>query len=132
MLSVSSVLRWFFWVVLTAIASTVVLSQVSFASTVRVCHNLKQSRHVETGKQAKQKRVYCSIKPNMGKVGDFVEIKNQYNYIVAVGRIIKQQRSSSWVVLTKYDPTVGSMTGFPVMVRSRDSQDFWTATSAPF
>jgi len=132
MLTVSSMLRWVFWVVLTAIASSVVLSHVSFASTVKVCQNLKQSRHVDAGNQGQQRRVYCSLKPQLGKVGDFVEIKNQYNYIVAIGRVVKQSRSSTLIMLTKFDPSVGTMTGYPAMVRGQDNQDFWTATTAPF
>lgn len=134
MLSVTSVLRWLFWIVLTAMASTVVLSNVSFASTVKVCKNLKQSRHVEPvgGQQGQQRRVYCTVKPQLGKVGDSVEIKNQYNYIVAVGRVVKQGRASTLIMLTKYDPEAGSMTGYPAMVRGQDNQDFWTATTAPF
>lgn len=68
----------------------------------------------------------------MGQVGDVVEIKNRYNYIVAVGRIIKQAKTSSIIVLTGYKPELGSMTGFPAMLRENESQDFWTATTAPF
>jgi signal peptidase I len=111
----------------------VLLSNVTFASSVKACKKLKESSHAEFSKTTKQKRkIYCGIKPQIGEVGDVVEIKNQYNYIVALGRVIKQTRTSSIVVLTAYKRGLGSMTGYPVMVRDHDSHDFWTATTSPF
>lgn len=119
------------FVSLVLILSSFIVSHVSFASTVRACKKLKQDRsHSYLNKPVK--KVYCSLKPQMGQVGDVVEIKNRYNYIVAVGRIIKQAKTSSIIVLTGYKPELGSMTGFPAMLRENESQDFWTATTAPF
>ena len=117
----------------SCLLSLVLVSQVSFASQVQVCKKLKKSHHVveSKGKKAK-KKVYCSVKPRTGQIGDYVEIKNQYNYIVAIGRVVRQSRSSSIIVLKKYDRDVGSMAGYPVMLRNNDNQDYWTATTAPF
>lgn len=135
MRSVRSLVLWVLWVILTALASNVLLSNVSFAASVQACKNLKQSRFVDpnsVGQQKKARKVYCSIQPTLGKVGDVVEIKNQYNYIVAVGRIVRHYRTSSLVVLTKVDRQAGSMAGYSVMVRAEENQDYWTATTAPF
>lgn len=121
------------FVSLVVILASFLVSHVSFASTVRACKKLKQDRRtVELDKKSQNKKVYCSVKPQMGHVGDVVEIKNRYNYIVAVGRIIKQAKTSSIIVLTGYKPELGSMTGYPAMLRENDSQDFWTATTSAF
>lgn len=104
-------------------------SHVILASQVQVCKKVKQSLKV---KSKNPKKIYCTIKPSAGKVGDEVEIKNEYNYIVALGRIVKNSRSSSIVVLSAYRKDVGSMAGYPVLLREQDNQDYWTATTAPF
>ncbi|SME91540.1 hypothetical protein [Pseudobacteriovorax antillogorgiicola] len=132
-------LNWKKWLTLAALVavsfvlSMVLVSHVSFASQVQVCKKLKRSQHVvQTKDKRVNKKVFCSVKPRTGAVGDYVEIKNQYNYIVAIGRIVRHSRSSTIVVLKKYDREVGSMTGFPVMIRNNENQDYWTATTAPF
>lgn len=118
---------------LILILASLIVSNVTFASSVNACRKLKEPKYSEMADDSKQSRkVYCSIKPQIGEVGDVVEIKNQYNYIVAVGRVIKQARTSSIVVLTAYKRGLGSMTGYPAMVRDHDSHDFWTATTSPF
>ena len=76
--------------------------------------------------------MFCTVKPATGRVGDYVEIKNQYNYIVATGRVVKRGRTTSVLVLTGFKKDLGSMAGFPVMLKDNDNQDFWTATTAPF
>lgn len=123
---------------LTFLASSAFVSQISFGSTVKICKKIKESEHVskesrEARKKSKTKRrIYCSVRPKLGEPGDYVEIKNQYNYIVAVGRIIKQGKSATIISLTQVNRQEGSMAGYPVMVRKDESQDFWTATTAPF
>ncbi len=109
------------------------LSTTSFAASVKSCKKLKESEMVDSSRdKAKHKKVYCSVAPRLGSVGDFVEIKNQYNYIVAVGRVVKQGKVGTIVVLTKYNRDEGSMAGYPAMLRLNENQDYWTATSAPF
>lgn len=126
-------LVWSSMVSVSVILSSLLLSQVSFAASVKACKKLKESSLVdETRDPGKDKRVYCTVSPRVGNVGDFVEIKNQYNYIVAVGRVVKQGKSGSIVVLTRYDREEGSMAGYPAMLRINENQDYWTATSAPF
>lgn len=128
-----TILRWLLWGAIVGGISSLFVTNVTFASTVKVCRKIKQSRHVDRERlRKKSRKIYCSIKPKMGNVGDSVEIKNQYNYIVAVGRIVKQGKSSTIIRLMKYDPEVGSMAGYPAMVRDNDNQYFWTATTAPF
>lgn len=114
--------------------SSFFLSQVSFGAAVKACRKLKESRFIVEGSRSDeaQKRVFCTIAPPIGTVGDYIEIKNQSNYIVAVGRIIKQGKASTVVALTKSKPDEGSMAGYPVLLRINENQDYWTATSAPF
>lgn len=81
---------------------------------------------------SKDKKVYCTVTPQLGTVGDYVEIKNQYNYIVAIGRVIKQGKAATVVVLTKYNRDEGSMAGYPALVRINENQDYWTAANAPY
>lgn len=123
---------------LTFMASSVFVSHISFGSTVKICKKIKESKHVSKdaaaakSKSAQKRRIYCSVRPKVGEPGDYVEIKNQYNYIVAVGRVIKQGKSATIISLTQVNRDEGSMAGYPVMLRKNESQDFWTATTAPF
>ncbi|NRA65792.1 MAG: hypothetical protein HRU19_14980 [Pseudobacteriovorax sp.] len=102
------------------------------ASQIQACKKIKQSKQAEVAKKKRSAKRYCTVKPALGSVGDYVEIKNQYNYIVAQGRVVKRGRTSSMIVLSKYKRDLGSMAGFPVMIKDNDSHDFWTATTAPF
>lgn len=112
---------------------TLLLSEAALAASVKSCKKLKESEMVDdTRDKSKTKKVYCSVAPRLGTVGDFVEIKNQYNYIVAVGRVVKQGKVGTIVVLTKYNRDEGSMAGYPAMLRVNENQDYWTASSAPF
>ncbi len=129
MMSFKKWMRLVVFVLLACAGSMTLLSYVSFASQVQVCKKVKQSLKV---KNQKQRKVYCTIKPATGRVGDFVEIKNKYNYIVAIGRIVKRSRYSSVVVLSTYRKDMGSMAGYPVLIRDQGNQDYWTATTAPF
>lgn len=133
LLSLKKCLVWSSMVSASLVLSSLVLSQVSFAASVKACKKLKESSLVDdTRDTGKDKRVYCTVAPRVGNVGDFVEIKNQYNYIVAVGRVVKQGKTGSVVVLTRYDREEGSMAGYPAMLRINENQDYWTATTAPF
>ena len=107
-------------------------SQDGSAAQVQACKKLKKSSQMAEHHRKSKKKVFCSVRPKTGNIGDYVEIKNKYNYIVAVGRVVKHSRSSSVVVLKKYDRDLGSMSGYPVMLRNDDSQDYWTATTPPF
>jgi hypothetical protein len=118
---------------LASVFLTLAVSEVALAASVKSCKKLKESDMVDsTRDKAKAKKVYCSVAPRLGSVGDFVEIKNQYNYIVAVGRVVKQGKVGTIVVLTKYNRDEGSMAGYPAMLRVNENQDYWTASSAPF
>lgn len=119
--------------VLVSAVTAFLLSTSSYAASVKSCKKLKESEMVDDSRDRKKtKKVYCSVAPRLGSVGDFVEIKNQYNYIVAVGRVVKQGKVGTIIVLTKYNRDEGSMAGYPAMLRVNESQDYWTATSAPF
>jgi hypothetical protein len=126
-------LSWTLSLGLALTLSSLFLSQVSFGAAVKVCKKLKEDKSVDSSSDLSQdKRVFCTISPKLGTVGDYIEIKNQYNYIVGVGRVVKQGRVGTIVVLTHSDPKEGSMAGYPAMVRINESQDYWTATTAPF
>ncbi|MBC7660251.1 MAG: hypothetical protein H7249_11145 [Chitinophagaceae bacterium] len=117
----------------TSISPLLILPQVSFAASVKVCKKLKESSIVDESRdKSADRKVYCTVNPRLGEVGDFVDIKNQYNYIVAVGRVVKQGKIGTIVVLTKYNRDEGSMAGYPAMLRVNENQDYWTATSASF
>lgn len=125
--------NWLSLVIVSLVLSALFLSQVSFAASVQSCKKLKESSMVDQSRdQSKDKRVFCTVAPRLGAVGDFIEVKNQYNYIVAVGRVVKQAKIGTIVVLTKYNRNEGSMAGYPAMLRINENQDYWTATSAPF
>lgn len=127
----SSARKWL--LVLASAYAALLLSTTSYAASVKSCKKLKESEMVDDSRdRSKVKKVYCSVAPRLGTVGDFVEIKNQYNYIVAVGRVVKQGKVGTIVVLTKYNRDEGSMAGYPAMLRVNENQDYWTATSAPF
>jgi len=126
-------LHWMWMISVAGVLSSFFLSNVSFAAAVKACKKLKESSFVDASRdQGKDKKVFCTVTPRLGTVGDYVEIKNQYNYIVAVGRVIKQGKAATIVVLTKYNRDEGSMAGYPAMLRINENQDYWTATNAPF
>ena len=128
--------RCFSWLLSIGLAlalASVCLSHVSFAAAVKVCKKLKESGMLEEDRSVlDQRRVYCTITPRLGTVGDYVEIKNQHNYIVAIGRVIKQGKTATIIALTKSNRDEGAMAGYPVMLRMNENQDYWTATTAPF
>ena len=72
----------------------------------------------------------CIVEISGGRLGDVVEIKNQYNYIVATGKIVKTRGRYALVIVT--DITREIKTGYPVIVRNNDSIDYWTATKSPY
>ncbi|MGE0171668.1 MAG: hypothetical protein AB7T49_02735 [Oligoflexales bacterium] len=97
------------------------------AGTVHSCKtSYSQIKHQQTIKKVTR----CLLKDTDGDVGNIVEIKNQYNYTVATGKIIKRQRNYTVIVLREVFRKVRS--GFPVIVKNNDSIDHWTATTAPF
>lgn len=127
------ILHWTLVISAAFILSSLLLSNVSFAASVKACKKLKESEYVDPNRDHnKDKKVFCTVTPRLGSVGDYVEIKNQYNYIVAVGRVIKQGKAATIIVLTKYNRDEGSMAGYPAMLRINENQDYWTATTAPF
>jgi hypothetical protein len=127
------ILQWMWMISVAGLLSSVLLSNVSFAAAVKACKKLKESSFVDVSRdKSKDKQVYCTVTPRLGTVGDYVEIKNQYNYIVAVGRVIKQGKAATIVILTKFNRNEGSMAGYPALLRINENQDYWTATNAPF
>lgn len=101
-----------------------------FAGTVHSC----KTSYLKNKKLDKlRKIVKCYMYISEGKIGDWVEVKNQYNYIVATGKIVgrnKYNKRRKRVVLKEIYKEV--KTGYPVTVRNDDSIDHWTATTAPF
>lgn len=126
--------RIFFISLFSLVISCFFLSTFSFSAEVQSCRKIKRSPHLQESVKVQPpgKSIYCSIRPRVGKVGDYVEIKNRYNYIVAVGRIVKLKSVASIVRLTKYQDKLGSMSGYPVFIRADENQDYWNATTAPF
>ncbi|MBQ47952.1 MAG: hypothetical protein CMP10_10945 [Zetaproteobacteria bacterium] len=97
------------------------------AGTVHSCKNIY--RKVGKSKETK-KLVKCVMKLPEGNIGDIVEVKNQSNYIIATGKILKRRGQYVSVILTDVIKTVRSQD--LVSVRNQDSNDQWTATKAPF
>ena len=100
-----------------------------FGNTIHSCRSQK------TKKNPDQKICYVKVTDGEVRPGHVVEVKNQYNYIVATGKVLKTKRrkhsgSYALIVLTKIYKVVKS--GYPVLVRNNDSIDYWTATKAPY
>jgi hypothetical protein len=102
-------------------------SQAYSASVVHSCR-AKLTRIEQTQKIRKITR--CILKNADGSVGDLVEVKNEYNYTVATGKIIKRKNSYAVIVLREIFKEVKS--GYPVIMKNNDSIDHWTATTSPF
>ena len=102
-------------------------SSVSFAGTVHSCS--EQIKKVSSDGDAK-KITRCVIELTHGGIGDVVEIKNEYNYVVAVGKIVNKKGRYAVVFLKEIYREVKS--GYPVILRNNDGIDFLTATMAPF
>jgi hypothetical protein len=97
------------------------------AGTVHSCKtSYSQMKHQKTIKKVTR----CLLKDAEGEVGNIVEVKNQYNYTVATGKIIKRERNYTVIVLREVFRRVRS--GYPVIVKNNDSIDHWTATTSPF
>ena len=117
--------RLFFLMILSAF-----LAPSLFANTI---HSCRTQKNVKSNK--KQRICYVKVTDGEVRVGSTVEVKNQYNYIVATGKVVKTKRrkhsgSYALIVLTKIYKVVKS--GYPVFVRNNDSIDYWTATKAPY
>ena len=126
-------LSWFVSILSALLLSLLVLTRISFGAEVKVCKKLKDDHATESSEySAQDRRIFCNISPRLGSVGDFIDIKNQYNYIVAIGRVVKESRLGTIIVLTKSNPKEGSMSGYSAMLRVNENQDYWTATTAPF
>lgn len=98
-----------------------------FAGSV---HSCKTSYQRVGTTQDIRKVTHCVLDISEGSVGDVVEIKNQYNYIIATGSIVRKKGRHTIVVLKDIFKQVKS--GYPVIVRNNDSIDHWTATMAPY
>ena len=113
---------------LFAVLTVVFFSQAVHANTIHSCRSkMKSSKKVRV--------CYVKITDSRVSIGDSVEVKNQFNYIVATGKVIKtkhKKRSSSYalILLSKTYKVVKS--GYPVFVTNNDSIDYWTATKAPY
>lgn len=109
------------------IAGTFLFTTASFAGSV---HSCKTSYQRVGNTQDIRKVTRCVLDLSEGGVGDVVEIKNQYNYIIATGSIVSKKGRHTIVVLKDIFKQVKS--GYPVIVRNNDSIDHWTATTAPY
>lgn len=111
---------------LMAFASALFLfANVGFAGSVHTCKTSYQ-RIGDT--QDIKKVTKCYIDLAEGTVGDVVDIKNQYNYVIATGKIMEKKGRYTIVVLKDIFKEVKS--GYPVIVRNNDSIDHWTATTS--
>lgn len=98
------------------------------------CQSLAGIVHSCKKMQTKQKnnliRLQCIMDLPEGRVADTVEIKDHYNYIVANGKILKRQGRFAVVVIGNKYAEVKA--GYPVILKVKDSDGHWTATTAPF
>lgn len=128
-------LEFLVMVVVSCALSIMLMSQLSFASQVRVCKKIKKAvpstELSSPSSKTTPKKIYCSVQPKIAAIGDYVEIKDTRNYTVAIGRVVRQGATSTIIVLKKYLPEVGSMTGYPVMIRREGDQNYWSASTAP-
>ena len=107
--------------------SFMMFSTVSLAGSVHSCS--EQVRKV-SGTAETKKVVRCVVELTHGGLGDYVEIKNEYNYLVAVGKIVNKKGRYAVIFLKEIYREVKS--GYPVILRNNDGVDFLTATMAPF
>lgn len=105
-----------------------VISQVSLANAVQTCKVVNEAK--PASKDIPKKLTRCIVELTGGRIGDVVEIKNEYNYIVAAGKIVKKDGRYAVVIINRTDKPI--KTGYPVFIRNTDSSDFWTATTSPF
>ena len=77
-----------------------------------------------------KKSTQCTVALPEGSVGDIVEIKNNYSYIVGFGKITQRRGRYSVIVVVKKIHDIKS--GYSVVVKKTDSNDHWSATTAPF
>ena len=102
-------------------------SSISFAGSVHSCS--EQTRKV-AGSDEVKKITRCVLDLTHGAIGDYVEIKNEYNYVVAVGKIVNKKGHYAVVFLKEIFREVKS--GYPVVLKNNDGMDFLTATMAPY
>ena len=122
----------FLAIILSSFLSMFVFPHVGLGAQIRVCKKLKRAKsQTQTSESKRKKKIYCSIAPKTGLIGDYVDIKDRYNYTVAVGVVVRHTRSTTMIVLKEYVPNLGSMTGYPVMIRSEGDQNYWGASTAP-
>lgn len=107
--------------------SLVSAASPAFAGSV---HSCKTSYQRVGNTQDIRKVSRCVLDLSEGRVGDVVEIKNPYNYVIATGKIIRKKGRYTVVILKDIFKDVKS--GYPVIVRNNDSNDHWTATMAPY
>ncbi len=110
-----------------ALVAVVGLSGEAFGGSVHSCKTIhKMSQRTKK----MHKFTKCIVENSAGRIGDSVEVKNEYNYIVATGKIIRQKGRYSVVMLDEIFKAVKA--GYPVIERNNDSMDHWTAATAPF
>lgn len=106
------------------IAFALFFSLPSFADSVHSCQSVSSA----DGKSPA--RLECVAEVTGARVGDTAEIRNTYNYVMAVGKIIKSR--GRYVVIHVTDRKSDIKTGFTVALRNNDSIDYWTATKSPY
>lgn len=106
------------------VMTIVVLPSQSLAGIVHSC------KKAQTKQKSNQVRWQCILDLPEGRVADMVEIKDHYNYIVANGKILKRQGRFAVVVIGNKYAEVKA--GYPVILKVKDSDGHWTATTAPF
>lgn len=115
------------FLILPFLVSLIGYSTQAMAGSV---HSCKTVNKVDSRTKASQHYTKCIVENSSGRVGDSIEVKNEYNYIVATGKIIRQKGRYSVVILGEIFKAVKS--GYPVIERNNDSMDHWTAATAPF
>ena len=103
-------------------------SQVCAANSVQTCKAVNGAKSAPN--EISKKMTRCVVELTGGRVGDVVEIKNEFNYIVASGKIVKKDGRYAVVIIGRTVKPI--KTGYPVFIRNTDNPDFWTATTAPF
>jgi hypothetical protein len=72
----------------------------------------------------------CRADLDHGNIGELVEIKNEYNRTVGIGKIVNKRRRNATIMLKEQFKEIKS--GYTVNVRNSDSADYLTATMAPY
>lgn len=109
-----------------ATISFVLLTNTSMAGSVSSCQKVKVKSDVKTPKRLTR----CILALPEGSVGQTIEIKDHYKYVIATGKIIERRGRYAVAIFNKIRSDVRP--GYSANIKVESSNDHWTATAAPF